>query len=806
MRELTKIQLKLMGAYLLFLLFLLLCSGNAFGQTITIQDQQTLEPIPFANITTTQVLISEGGDGTIIDSIQVGTTTDINGHADISKWSGDMLLHISFIGYEKRKITKGEILKKNNIIFLRQSALSLDQVVISASKIRERREDVAYSIVSLDRKTIENANVTQTPELLTKTPGVSIQKSQLGGGSPIIRGFEANRVLLVVDGVRMNNAIYRSGHLQNSLTIDPNAIEVMEVVFGPSSTIYGSDALGGVIHFYTRKPQFSKNSQVFHKTRISNRLEWVNESMSFHIDHNVGWKNVANFTSLTWTSYGDLTMGQNRNHGYSDWGLVNHYVNEDDEMVENENPHIHVGTGYDQLDVLNNLTWKANPEWIMRWNTQFSTTSNIPRYDNLQNYSEDVLKWSEWSYGPQTRLFTSLQSNHYTPTKIYDNLRITTAYQFLEEDRITRRYQTEDYNNTYIDVHVSSLNVDFSKNKLLYGFELVNNQVLSSATEGTQPRYPSGGSDMTSIAAYSTYKHHFSEKFLLSGGLRYSSVFTNMYFNDSDPVFVINEIKSTNGALTGNLNSVWKPGNGWKFDMVASTGFRNPNIDDYGKVFVKRGDMVIPNPDLTPEYAYNTEVSLTKTWETLSIGGTIYHTWLVDAITKKDLGYSQIHEDEEVNVQTLMNTDEAYVRGISLVGKWNVIQDIENLGLYFEKSFNLQEGYDIFNDEPLGHIPPAYGKFLTQFKVKKLETKFWYDYALDKSLDDANDATDNTDLATEDGWPGWYTFNMSVQYKVNKGVTAHLGLHNLLDHHYRTFSSGISAPGRNVIITLKFKI
>ena len=93
---------------------------------------------------------------------------------------------------------------------------------------------------------------------------LSIQKSQLGGGSPIIRGFEANRVLLVVDGVRMNNAIYRSGHLQNALTVDANALEIVEVVFGPSSTIYGSDALGGVVHFYTKKPEFSKNDKTYY--------------------------------------------------------------------------------------------------------------------------------------------------------------------------------------------------------------------------------------------------------------------------------------------------------------------------------------------------------------------------------------------------------------------------------------------------------------------------------------------------------------------------------------------------------------
>ena len=147
-----------------------------------------------------------------------------------------------------------------------------------------------------------------------------------------------------------------------------------------------------------------------------------------------------------------------------------------------------------------------------------------------------------------------------------------------------------------------------------------------------------------------------------------------------------------------------------------------------------------------------------------------------------------------------MNTEEAYVRGISLVGKYEPLKV-----LYFESSFNLQKGYDLSNNEPLGHIPPAYGKFLTRLKVKKFQARFWYDYALPKLLENSNDATDNTDLATEEGWPFWYTFNISMTYKFHKGLTVQIGLENLMDLHYRTFSSGLSAPGRNVIIKAQYK-
>jgi hemoglobin/transferrin/lactoferrin receptor protein len=798
MTEITKIQLKLFGAYLLILLVLILSSGKAFGQTLHLQDQQTLQPIPFANIVTKQLLISEGDNTTHKDYIRKGTTTDINGQADLSQFPDDILLEISFIGYETRKITKNEMAKKDYVILLAQSSQYLDDVVISASKFREKRENVAYQIQSLDVKQIQNANASTTADLLTVNQGITIQKSQLGGGSPIIRGFEANRVLLVVDGVRMNNAIYRSGHLQNALTVDANALEIVEVVFGPSSTIYGSDALGGVVHFYTKKPVFSKNDKTFIKSNVEVRYGTAANEHSIHFDNNIGWDNVANFFSVTVRQYGDLKMGEWRPHGYNDWGLITHYV-DNDVMVENDNPNIQVGTGYQQIDILNNTAWRVNEEMFVRFNNQFSTTSDIPRYDNLQEYKDDNLKWSEWSYGPQTRFMSSLDINSYKTNRFFDGNTLTMAYQFIEEDRITRKFQYDDYNNTYIDVHVASLNWDFTLNKLVYGLELTNNNVLSTATEGTQTRYPSGGSNLSTAALYGSYKKEVNEHFVWNAGFRYSQVFGDMSFNNTDPVFVTDKIEFNNGALTGNVNLIYKPGNDWKFDWVASSGFRNPNIDDYGKVFVKKGNMVIPNPDLTPEYAYNGEMSITKKWEKIQVTSNVYYTHLKDAIVKQDLGYSQIHEYEEVNVQSLMNSPEAYIYGWSFGTKTKLLSWLST-----ENSFSWQTGWDVTNDEPLGHIPPAFGKSLFKMKNGKLEYKLWGIYTMFKGIEDMNSSgVDNNDLGTEDGYPSWWTLNTSVQYKFNKKIKLQLGIENILDQHYRTFASGISAPGRNVIISLK---
>ena len=782
-----------------YLLILSVFSSTSNAQTLHLQDQQTLEPIPFANVSTKQLLISEGDNVTYRDSIGKGTTTCINGLADLSQFPDNVLIEISFIGYETRKITKNEMAKKDYVILLAQSSQYLEDVVISASKVRELRENVAYQIQSLDIKQIKNANASTTADLLTINQGVTIQKSQLGGGSPIIRGFEANRVLLVVDGVRLNNAIYRSGHLQNALTVDANALEIVEVVFGPSSTIYGSDALGGVVHFYTKKPVFSKNDKTFVKSNAEVRYGSAANEYSFHVDNNIGWNTIANFLSITVKKYGDLKMGKWRPHGYNDWGLVPYYISDDDEMVLNDNPNIQVGTGYQQIDILNNTAWRVNEEVFIRFNNQFSTTSDIPRYDNLQEYKDGNLKWSEWSYGPQTRFMSSLDINSYKTNRFFDGHNLTAAYQFIEEDRITRKYQSGDYNNTYIDVHVASFNWDFTLDKLVYGIELTNNNILSTATEGTQTRYPSGGSNLTTAALYGSYKKEVNEHIVWNAGMRYSQVFGDMSFNNTDPVFVTDKIDFNNGALTGNINLIYKPTQKWKFDWVASSGFRNPNIDDYGKVFVKKSNMVIPNPDLTPEYAYNGEMSITKKWKTIQSTGNVYYTYLKDAIVKQDVGYSQIHEGDDVNVQTLMNSPEAYIYGWSFGMKSQLLS-----WLWYEESFTWQKGWDVSNNEPLGHIPPAFAKSLFKIKTGKLEYKLWGIYTRGKDIEDMNSSgVDNEDLGTEEGYPSWWTLNTSAQYKFNDNLILQVSIENILDQHYRTFASGISAPGRNFIISLR---
>ena len=111
----------------------------------------------------------------------------------------------------------------------------LPEVVIYANKFPKPFKNIVQKVDFISDKNTINQQA-NTADILTQSGHVFVQKSQSGGGSPVIRGFEASRVLLMVDGVRLNNAIFRAGHLQNIITVDNMILDRVEVIYGPSST------------------------------------------------------------------------------------------------------------------------------------------------------------------------------------------------------------------------------------------------------------------------------------------------------------------------------------------------------------------------------------------------------------------------------------------------------------------------------------------------------------------------------------------------------------------------------------------
>ncbi|MBG7630436.1 MAG: TonB-dependent receptor plug domain-containing protein, partial [Bacteroidetes bacterium] len=398
------------------------------------------------------------------DTQEIVVYTDKEGMADLSGFKETDVISFNHLSYYEYEILKRELGLIEFVVHLVKKAELLDEVVLSASKGNEKRSRIAEQVDVISEVEIKRLAPQNTGDLLASLPGVKVQKTQFGGGSPVLRGMEANRILLVVDGVRMNNAIYRTGHLQNAISVSPNILERTEVIFGPSSVVYGSDALGGVIHYYTKSPKVSDKTEV--NSSFFSRYSTTNNEITGEGNIELRFKKWASFTSVSYSDFGDLRMGDSRRHGYETWGKVYEYSNNtstyhSDSPVKNANPNIQKNTNFSQMDVLQKFVVPFSDKTDFSLNVQYSRSSDNPRFDNLTEYSEGSLKFAEWYYGPQKRLLISPQLKINPDKKLLESGTITLAYQNIKESRVQRKFSSLDgyYRNEKVDVF--SLNGDF---------------------------------------------------------------------------------------------------------------------------------------------------------------------------------------------------------------------------------------------------------------------------------------------------------------------------------------------------------
>ena len=367
--------------FFMFLLPMLECAAQVV---------QVIDPLDYRPIA--DVVIS---DAKFTKSVK----TNLVGQVSLAPFNAKDSLVFENPYYNTKKVLYKTLKKDGFKLFLLDKSFMFEIEVDDGLKRDPPKTSTNSQIKILAPEEIANINAQTTADMLESTGSVMVQKSQAGGGSPIIRGFEANRILLVVDGVRMNNAIYRSGHLQNAITVDNNVLQSTDIYFGPGSVIYGSDALGGVIHFHTKTPRY-KGTKDFTGGSVKSvaRYSSVNQERTGHIDLELGGKKWAYLASLTRSSFGDLRMGTNRAHGFDDFGLMRQYserINGSDSAVINADPNVQVGTAYGQYDMLQKVRYKASKNVDLIWNTQYSTSTNIGRFDRLNDTVGGLPKYAE---------------------------------------------------------------------------------------------------------------------------------------------------------------------------------------------------------------------------------------------------------------------------------------------------------------------------------------------------------------------------------------------------------------------------
>ncbi len=802
-----------------------------WGQEVTVYDQETGKIVP--NVTVYNLIKS------------ISLTTNNQGKVDISNIKKEDIITFSHLSYALLTIKKHQLLKKNYIIYLTKESEQLDEVVLSLFKKNEKTNRIAEQVAVLSLKEIQKVAAQTSADLLASIPGIKVQKSQLGGGSPVLRGMESNRVLLVIDGVRMNNAIYRKGHLQNSITISPNLLDRTEVVFGPSSVIYGSDALGGVIHYYTKTPKLSEETKI--KSNFFNRYSSVNQETTTNISAELRFKKWASFTSISYSNFGDLEMGKNRSHGFSNWGKVSYFSKNTDTNYTatptvNTDTNIQKNTGFTQTDILQKFFFSISKTTDIRINLQYSTTSNIPRFDRLtelkDNSNPSSLKFAEWYYGPQQRLLISPQFIINPNKNWLDKGTITLAYQKIKESRIQRKFTSLNrvYREETVDVY--SINGDFNvpltkdkKRNLSYGFELTYNNVKSNAygktlivsrnditgfskTFKVQSRYPDGKNNYTSEAIYIDYRQDLNSKSTLNSGIRFTSTQLNAKWIDKTFITLPStNISLHNSAITATLGYVYKPQKSWQINYVISSGFRSPNIDDIGRVREKGGNVTVPNIHLKPEFAYNAEVSIQKYLNNkrFKIGANIYYTLLNNYIIRDHFTLNKsrtiLYDEDIANVVANQNRGTAFITGFTGSYQGKISKNWKTLGF-----ITYTKGRTNDTKEYLSSIPPLFGKFEVNYKNKNLELganikftnkKEVANYNFTEGIDNIEEtpiiklnATSSTHKYF--GTPMWYTIGLNGSYVINKNWKVLAQISNLLDKHYKEFASGISSPGRNV--------
>lgn len=706
--------------------------------------------------------------------------------------------------------------------------VSSERIVVSASRWEERASTSSRQIISLTPKDVRNLNPGTSADLLEATGEVYMQRSQAGGGSPRLRGFGANNVLMVIDGVRINNAIYRTGNLQNLIMIDAESLEEAEVLLGPGSVQYGSDALGGVMVFNTKAPSLSDSGMKISGSGLL-RGATATAQQTASADVSLATRSFTSSIIVTASRFGDVQSGGSFPASAPAFGARNWYVerikNTDSQFVSAD-PLLQRQSGYDQYNILKKFSYKVDGHWTINASTLYTSTSDIPRYDRLFEQQKGLTtpRFAQWYYGPQTWFLTTTSLAGSNLGKVVEDLVATASYQWYRESRHSRSFGSDVRRDQTETISVVNVNVD-GRTRLLpedeecdlyYGFE-TSLQDATSAAENLNivtnqssrgiTRYPDGGSIYNSYAAYSQLRWMVAPSLIVSGGLRATTVKLRSDITDSS-VFVLpyRTIETNPSAVTGSLGFVWTGLDKASVRMNLASGFRAPNIDDIGKVFdSKAGSLIVPNPSLAPMYVTTAEVGMDASplsWLTLT--ATYYHTWLRDVMQVRPSTYdgsdSIMYNGVMSAVTSLQNVGAGWIDGVSL-GAQATFTDVS-----VDVQASVATGRDN-NGAVLLHIVPAFGQVrLTwrPFQGAQLIGETRWSAAWTRSMIPSSEFTLGVHY-TDIGLPSWTIGNIRASYDISRWLSAQASVENILDLQYRSAGSGISAPGRNIMIALRCK-
>ena len=643
--------------------------------------------------------------------------------------------------------------------------LELEQINITANKIPTQNLETAYSIHKLSATQIRNRLNRTTPEALQGTAGVFVQKTNHGGGSPILRGLMGNQTLLVLDGIRLNNSTYRYGPNQYLNTVDPFTLNKIEILNGSGSVQYGSDAMGGVIHLFSHEPELNTNLVA----RFLGRFTSQQMEQTGRAEINYGGNRFAGSASINVRNFGDLYggkgIGRQSPSGYGEnsnfiklkyvlrnntFVVSNQYFNANHvpitHKVKLENFKINEISKQNRNLSYIKHTWSTNSKWLTELNTILSLHHTLEQRESQKNNSNQFI---------------------------------------FEKDRV----------NT-ISVN-SSFTTNFSSHwKAITGIELYTDKVSSKKeltnleTKGSQSvrgLYP----DQSKYGSFSSFTiHQFNlNPLLISGGIRYNRFKINI--NESG----IGQVQITPSALVYNANLGYRMNKYTTTYLAVNSGYRAPNIDDMGTLGIVDFRYELPSFDLKPEHSRSYEIGLKMIKPNYQITGAFYHTYISNLITRTKIP-DQIISGYPVYIKE--NIGEAIIRGIENTMIYNINQNFQLNSL-----LTYTYGKNKITQEPLRRIPPFFGRLSLQYELKRFFISSEWSFAGSQHRLAQGDKEDNR--IGPEGTPGWNVINLYTGLKL-RNATVQAVFNNLTNEAYKTHGSGVYGQGRSLTLQIQYTI
>lgn len=655
----------------------------------------------------------------------------------------------------------------------------LPEMTVTATREERSRSDVSQAVSTVEQDDIARQTPGALPDLFRGATGVFVQQTTPGQAAPIIRGLIGSSVLMLVDGMRLNSAFFRPAPNQYFALVDPYNVERLEIVRGPGSTLYGSDAMGGVIQIFTPLPKFSGE-------QWQGRGQWLGQFGSADVSQVSrfslagGKKGIAVSGGFTYQNRDDLRDGGHL--GKQHPSAFDVYAADGTLFLDN-----------DRQDLLLNLQYVRQPK--------------TPRFDELTpGYGQTQPNSAVFFFEPNDRLFLHGRYRWRTPFSLLDAVQLHVAFQEINDDRRSRDFASVQEDRERNRSRLTGVTLQLSSHwrdwlVLTYGGEVYFDEVASRRqrrhleTGGTSrpaSRF-ADGSTMETFAFYVQDEIHLHPRFTITLGGRVS------YFAVDIPT-----ADRTVGAklhwtdLTGSVGLLYRVTPELSLVANGARGFRAPNIFDLSTLGPRPGNRFqIPNPQLQPEQILSADVGVKMSFIDFTGEAFGFYASYDDKIEAVSTG--AVTANGRSIVQSA-NLNSVTLVGAEAGGRWHVSKWLE-----VSSTFTFTWGEEKFpngQQTPADRIPPPTGRVRAFVQLNsRLWVEPYLEYAFSQRRLSARDREDPR--INPQGTPGWLTVSSRVGWEIHRDVLMRLSVENVFDKTYRQHGSGMNAPGLNAIVTLE---